>query len=145
MNKKKFQKKGQELAEYEDEVLKQAKNFFDEEKQRELEKRGLKGCAYLFWFYREDIREDETILERIPFTDSYTCHLYITICKKEDDPYDLDLESVSIIQTITMIGRPIFFPVLRFKKFDVSDCMKEFAQYYDSVIENGYEATFNKI
>lgn len=140
MNQEKFRKKTEELVEYEEQVLRQAQEFW-EGKQEELEKLGLKGCSQLFWLDFES-GNDDIPMTRIPFKKGYTCQLSMQICKKEDDPFDPDLECVSDIQRITMICEGAFASQLKFDKFDAQEYIKCFQETYESVLKNGYEATF---
>ena len=62
MNRKKFQKRCEELIEYEQEILARAKKL-SEGKEKILDEHGLKYAAYLFWSYLGE--ENNSSLKRI--------------------------------------------------------------------------------
>ena len=141
MKKKKFEKKCREFLEYEEYLLSEA-NIFIEPMITDLDKLGLKIQAKLLWGY---FGKNEGSFDRIPFVDNYLCRLTLTLCKKEDDPNDLDLVPINQLYSITSIRRHILFGYFCFDKYELGDFYEHFSLSYKSVLEIGYEETLKKL
>ena len=136
MNRKKFQKRCEELIEYEQEILARAKKL-SEGKEKILDEHGLTYAAYLCWSY---LGGGNSSLKRIDFKECYTCSIFVAICKKEDDPYDVNLEAVSLIYPVTDLRKGFFsYKFERLKNFEA--CESTFTSLFEQVVKEGYEQT----
>lgn len=139
MNKGKFEIKCNNLMSYENEMLEKAITLL-KDKNEKLHKLGLKCHTCLFWNY---FGEDTINFTRIKFKENYTCQLYIVICKESDDPYDINLEAIGLIYTITALRKGLFIPIYKFEKNSIDGFDKTFNNLYKKVFEIGYDAALN--
>ena len=139
MNKNKFKIKCNDLLVYENEMLEKAKTLL-QDKNEKLHQLGLKCHTCLFWNY---FGEETIHFTRINFKENYSCQLYIVICKECDNPYDINLQAIGLIYTITVLRKGLFIPNYKFEKNIIKDFDKTFINLYDKVFEIGYDATLN--
>lgn len=149
MNKKKFDKKCRELADYEDEVLNYAKNNLAQY-VLPLKQNNLCLDICLIWtnYNSKDPRED-IFINRVSFEDGYYCQLFMQIRKNEDYFPDWDLITIWMPINITRISFGAFRWQVYFIKNSLKKVQKQLNEMekiikkvlmkgYQQVMEEGY-------
>lgn len=145
MNKKKFNKKSQEMADYEDKVLKFAKNYLSQY-VLPLGQKNLCLDILLVWVNYKHMGSEESI-SRLNFKDGYICFLFLQVRRKNDPFPDFDLKSIWKPAKVTAIYSGIFswqiFGITPIKKIEKQ--LHRMETTINEVLLNGYEKVWNKI
>jgi hypothetical protein len=141
MKKEKFDRKRQAIIDYEEKVLREAQNVIEPMK-KPLADIGLKITTQLSWNYFGD---EKSFTDRIPFKDLYTCLLNIGICKEQDNSFDIDLEHVCFMFSITQIYRSVWTGVRQFRMYPIIDLLEKVALSYKEVLSKGYDNVVSEL
>lgn len=142
MNKNKFYKKCQELADYEDEVLNFAKNNLAQY-VLPLKQKNLCLDICLTWTnYNSKNPGEDIFTNRISFEDGYHCQLFTQIRRNEDPFPDWDLVTIFVPAEVTMIS----FGAFRWQVYFIKNSLKkiqkqinEMERIINKVLIKGYQ------
>lgn len=140
-----FEKKCEEIKNYEYNLLNEVKEYICNYQTIKLNDEEINFIARLNWFnyFKDYENEGYDSLQPLPIDFGYMCRLEILFYNNDEliDSYDND-DIVNLTYLITLVQRGIFFKKWSFRFLPLDDLLIKFDEYYNKLSSIGYNEMF---